>query len=119
MKKRISRDDLEILYGKMIGEQDLSIFGYKDKFHFEIYDGFAYCPNYHGSDYALIFPKIEFADKCDEMKQKVREYMGIPENEQISIYDLMQTFNELMVNGKRVEYDSNRNKYIAKEMWRV
>ena len=115
----ISREELEILYGKMIDEKDLSIYGYKDKFHFEIYDGFAYCPNYHGSDYALIYPKIEFADKSDEIKAAVRKFMNIPDDEPISVYDLMQTFNELIVNNKRMCYNENKKKYEYKKMWLV
>ena len=119
MIERISREDLEILYGKMINEMDLSIYGYKDKFHFEIYDGFAYCPNYHGSEFALIYPKIEFADKSDEIKSEVRRFMNIPDDESISVYDLLQTFNEMVINNKRVQYNENKKKYESKLMWKV
>ena len=117
--ERISREDLEILYGNMIDEKDLSIYGYKGKFHFEVYDGLAYCPNYHGTEFVLIYPKIEFADKSDEIKAKVREFMNIQYDEPISVYDLMFAFNEMLINNKRVQYDEEKKKYINKKMWLV
>ena len=43
--KRILEETLEMLFGKMIAEKEFTILGFKNKMNFEVYDGFAYCPN--------------------------------------------------------------------------
>jgi len=116
--ERIKREDLELLHGKMIAEKELTILGFKNKLTFEIYDGFAYCPNYRGSDYCMDYPKIEFVNKSNEMQDEIRKYMNLDENDDITIYEILQTFNEMSRNGVRIEYDKKKQHYQEKCMWK-
>jgi hypothetical protein len=116
--ERIKREDLELLYGKMVAEKELTILGFKNKLSFEIYDGFAYCPNYRGSEYCMKYPKVEFVNKSTEMQDKIREYMKLDENDDITIYEIMQTFNEMERDGVRIEYDTKTKHYKEKEIWK-
>ena len=116
--ERIKREDLELLYGKMVAEKELTILGFKNKLSFEIYDGFAYCPNYRGSEYCMKYPKVEFVNKSTEMQDEIRKYMKLDENDDITIYEIMQTFNEMSRDGVRIEYDTKTKHYKEKEIWK-
>ncbi len=116
--ERIQKELLEIYYGKMISEKELTILGFKNKLTFEIYDGFAYCPNYRGSEYCMTFPKIEFVNKSNAVQEKIKEYINLKLDEPITIYEIMQTFNEMSRNGIRIEYDADNKKYKEKCMWK-
>lgn len=115
---RISREDLELLHGKMIAERELTILGFKNKLKFEIYDGFAYCENYRGAEYCLIYPMIEFVNKSVEMQEEIRRYMGLEENADITIYEILQTYNEMTRDGVRIEYNKATKGYKPKCMWK-
>ncbi len=116
--ERISKDVLELLNGKMIAEKELTILGFKNKLDFEIYDGFAYCSNYRGSEYCMIFPKIEFVNKSTEMQDEIRKYMNLADSDDITIFEIMQTFNEMTRDGIRIEYDKKLKHYKEKEIWK-
>ena len=116
--ERIKREDLELLYGKMVAEKELTILGFKNKLSFEIYDGFAYCPNYRGSEYCMKYPQVEFVNKSTEMQDEIRKYMKLDENDDITIYEIMQTFNEMSRDGVRIEYDTKTKHYKEKEIWK-
>ena len=116
--ERISQENLELLYGKQVAVKDLTILGFKNKLTFEIYDGFAYCPNYYGSEYCMKYPKIEFVNKSDEIQKEIREYMGLDEKADITIYEILQTFNEMTRDGVRVEFDKKTKHYKEKCMWK-
>ena len=116
--ERINREHLEMLFGKMVAEKELTILGFKNKLKFEIYDGFSYCPNYRGSEYCMKFPKIEFVNKSNEMQDDIRKYMGLNEDDDITIYEIMQTYNEMARDGVRIEYDKKTKHYKEKEIWK-
>lgn len=116
--ERIKQEDLELLYGKMIATKDLTISGFKNKLTFEIYDGFAYCPNYRGSEYCMKYPKAEFVTKSDITQNKIKEYLNMKEEDLISIFEILVTFNEMTRNGKRIEYDKTTNHYKEKIIWK-
>lgn len=56
---------------------------------FEIYDGFAYAPE---EGYILTYPKLEFVNLCSEMKEAVRNFMGLNESETIGVVDVLQSY---------------------------
>ena len=116
--ERISREELELLHGKMIAEKELTILWFKNKLSFEIYDGCAYCPNYRGSDYLMSFPKIEFINKSSESQEEIRRYMKLEPSDDITIYEILQTFNEMARDGVRIEYDKKTKHYKDKCMWK-
>lgn len=117
-KGRISREHLELLHGKMIAERELTILGFKNKLKFEIYDGFAYCENYRGHEYCMFYPKVEFINKSDESQAEIRRYLGLAEDADITIYEVLQTFNEMTRDGVRIEYDKVNKSYKTKCMWK-
>ncbi len=116
--ERISREHLELLFGKMIAEKELTILGLKNKLSFEIYDGCAYCPNYRGSDYLMSFPKIEFINKSNESQDEIRRYMKLEDKDDITIYEILQTFNEMSRDSVRIEFDKKTKHYKEKCMWK-
>lgn len=116
--ERISREHLELLFGKMIAEKELTILGFKNKLSFEIYDGCAYCPNYRGSDYLMSFPKIEFINKSNESQDEIRRYMKLEDKDNITIYEILQTFNEMSRDSVRIEFDKKTKHYKEKCMWK-
>jgi hypothetical protein len=64
------------------------------------------------------FPKIEFVNKASEMQEEIRKYMGLEENDDITIFEIMQTFNEMARDGVRIEYDNKTKHYKEKEVWK-
>ena len=114
---RIPKEYLEKWYGKLIAEKDFTILGFKKKLHFEVFDGFAYCENYYGNEYTLSFPQVEFVNKSSEIQDKIREYLGMKEDEQITIFEILQSFNEMRRNGIRIEYDEESKEYKPKKVW--
>lgn len=114
---RISKEVLELLNGKIVAEKELTILGFKNKLKFEIYDGFAYCPNYRGSEYCMEFPRIEFVNKSTEIQDEIRKYMNLDEKDDITIFEIMQTFNEMFRDGVRIEYDKTTKHYKEKSVF--
>lgn len=117
--KRIKREDLEKMYGKMVNEKNLSVYGFKGKMHFEIYDGLAYCENYNGDEYVLKYPKLEFIEDSVEMQDTIRKYLKLDGNAKISVLDVLQAFNEMDKNGTRICYDPINKAYKEKNLWLV
>jgi hypothetical protein len=64
------------------------------------------------------FPKIEFVNKSSEMQEDIRKYMKMEEKEDITIYEIMQTYNEMARDGVRIEYDKKTHHYKEKCMWK-
>jgi hypothetical protein len=116
--ERIKKEDLELMYGKMIAEKQLTILGFEDKLNFEIYDGFAYCPDYKGDEYCMKYPMIEIVNKSTEMQGVIRKYMGLEESDDISVLEILQTFNEMSKNGTRIEYVEDLGEVREKCMWK-
>ena len=116
---RIAKEVLELLNGKMITEKEFTVMGFKNKLKFEIYDGFAYCPDYKGKEYCMIFPRLEFVNKSTEMQDDIRKYMGMTEDEDITILEILQAYNEMIRDGVRVEYDEKNKCYKEKEIWKI
>lgn len=114
---RIIQEDLEKMYGDMVEERDLSIFGFKGKMHFEIYDGLAYCQNFNGDEYVMKYPKLEFINDSIEMQDEIRKYLKLDQNAKISVIEVLQTFNELDKNGTRICYSDKTKTYEPKNMW--
>ena len=107
-----------LLFGKMIAEKEFTIEGFKNKLVFEVYDGCAYCPNYRGSDYLMEFPKVEFVNKSNETQDEIKRYLDLKDDDDITIYEILQSFNEMSRNGVRVEYDKKTQHYVPKCMWK-
>lgn len=99
---KIEEKFIEKMYGKLICEQPISFvdtefFGDNKKrvIPFKIYNGFAYCEDYNGQELFLTYPKTEFIDTCKEMAQSIREFMGLGDEEKISVVDIVQSYCQL------------------------
>ena len=44
--------------------------------------------------------------------------MGLNEDDDITIYEIMQTYNEMARDGVRIEYDKKTKHYKEKEIWK-
>ena len=110
--ERIPQVVLEHLFGKMIEERPLEIVGFKKPISFEIYDGYAYCPDYYGNEYAIEFPLTSLVEKSTELQSDIRDWMNLEETAKITIYDIIQTFNVMFRNGVKVAFDEKKNKWF-------
>lgn len=117
--ERIKREDLEKMYGKMIDERKLSIEGFSQKLNFEIYDGYAYCPDYKGSEYVLIYPKMQFVRNSAEAQDAIREYLGLDKDKELTVLDVIQRFNTFLKDGVSLEYNQETKKYTEKNKFIV
>jgi len=110
--ERIPQVALEHLFGKMIEERPLEIVGFKKPVPFEIYDGYAYCADYNGNEYAIDYPLASLIEKSKELQKDIRDWVGLEEEATITIYDIIQTFNVMYRNGVKVIYDNKKRKWV-------
>lgn len=100
---KISQKHLEGLYKPLICTQTIQIddnealFGDKKKrvMKFDIYDGFAYCADYKGEEYYMIYPQLDFIKISKEMSQAVKEYVGLKDTDPIQVTDILTSYNTL------------------------
>lgn len=116
---RISQNDLEKMYGKIVETKSLSIVGFDEKPKFEIYDGFAYCPDYNGEEYVLTYPKLSFVEDSDDMQKHIKQYLNLEDETKITVLDILQTFNKLYKGGTRLVWDAEMAQFKPKECWMV
>ena len=112
MDGRIEKKTLETIFGKMIEEREVAISGFNKPITFEIYDGYAYCPEHKGHEYSMEYPRIELIEKSKEFQSDIRAWVGLDEDAQITIYDIMQTFNVMYRDGQKVAYDTKTKKWV-------
>lgn len=109
---RIEKKTLETIFGNLVAEKELELSGFRKKINFEIYDGYAYCPDYKGHEYGIEYPRISLIEKSKELQSEIRTWVGLDENAEITIYDIIQTFNVMYRDGKKVEYDTKTKTWI-------
>lgn len=109
---RIEKSTLETIFGKMIEEKELAISGFNKPFTFEIYNGYAYCPDHKGHEYGIEFPCIELIEKSKELQTDIREWVGLDEEAEITVFDIIQTFNVMHRDGVIVSYDTKAKEWV-------
>lgn len=62
---------------------------------FNVFDGLAYCEDFEGNEYVLSYPKLEFVKNCKIMHNAVKEFVGKPEEEDITITDVLRSYGSL------------------------
>lgn len=110
--ERIEKKTLETLFGNMIEEKALEINGFKKPITFEIYDGYAYCPSYKGHEYGIEYPRIELIEKSNELQSDIREWVGLDEKAEITVFDIIQTFNVMYRDGEKVVYNEDKGTWV-------
>jgi len=72
-----------------------------DKKHildFDVYDGFAICPDYKGKSYYMTFPKLEFMKLASNIEKDAREYLELDEHTPLKVEHVLVAYNRLFVN---------------------
>lgn len=115
--ERIKKEDLEKMYGKEIEERTLNILGVGKMKGWEIYDGFAYCPDFKGHEYAMKFPKLDFIEDTVEMQKTIRKKLKMNDTDKISAFDILQVFNRLSCDGTRIEFNPRTRGYKEETRW--
>lgn len=62
---------------------------------FNVFDGLGYCEDFEGNEYILSYPKLEFVNNCKVMLNAVKEFVGIKEEDEITISDVLRSYGSL------------------------
>ena len=62
---------------------------------FDIFDGYAYCADYNGDEYDMVFPRLKFVNKSKDMSSEVRKYLNLPENTILTVEHILMAYNTL------------------------
>lgn len=104
MKHEISQEILEkVTKSKLLTTQEImfqdeqEIFGdnKKHKLNFDLYDGFGYCQDYKGNSYFITYPRLDFVNNCKGIASSIREFMGMKEDDEITVTDIVQSYCDL------------------------
>ncbi len=78
-------------------QDEESLFGdnKKHKLKFDLYDGFGLCSNYNGQSYFITYPRIDFVKNCKGIASSIREFMGMKEDDEITVTDIVQSYCDL------------------------
>ena len=103
--ERISIEDLEkMTHEKFVCTCSIKlsddIFGDKNKhtLKFDIFDGFAYCPNYNGKEYYMIYPKKKFVEESKVMSKELKEFLELDEAATITEINCLDGYYEIFEN---------------------
>jgi hypothetical protein len=98
----------EKLCGKFIGEEKLTIEGFKSQIPFKIYDGFAYA-EYRGHRYDMMYPQLKAVRDSEELATAVMNYINeisekkLETAEEIGVIHILITFNTLYRDGVEIK----------------
>lgn len=90
---------------KLVGTQELVFFDMEDifgdknqhKLTFDLYDGFGFCKDYQGRTYYLTYPRLEITKTCKTIAEKIREFLGYDDKQEITITDIVVSYSTLNV----------------------
>lgn len=111
-----TEEELEKLYGKMVEERPISIEGIKKKVTFKIYDGLAY-GMLDDKEYIITYPKLEFIEDSVEMQEEIREKLNMKDGQKIAVFDVLQVFNKLDIDGTRVRWNDKTQRLEEEKTW--
>ena len=104
-KQRLSIEELEFMCqskhldtSEICGIEDELLGEGKHNMIFDIFDGFAYCPEYNGKEYYMEYPKLELIKDADVMQRSIRDSIGLSEDEEITIQHILSVYYQLKVN---------------------
>ena len=96
------QQQLANIYGSPIAVQIVEItnekvFGTKKPqiLVFDIFDGFAYCYEHNGKEYAMKYPTTDFIKKSKEFTDSIRSENPDMKIEDISVQDIIKTYGAL------------------------
>lgn len=93
----------EKLYGKKVCTEKLNVEGYKKPLQFDIYDGYAVCPDYRGHRFDMTYPTMKAVKDSKEFSDAIMEYVsGIDNPDQISVLHVLITFATVYKDGVEI-----------------
>jgi hypothetical protein len=102
--ERIPIEDLEkMTQTKYLSTQDVRIIDEalgdeeEHELRFDIFDGFAYCPDFNGKEVYMNFPTLAFIRKSADSQQRLREFLGLTDTEEIRVEHIMSAYNLIYV----------------------
>lgn len=97
------KDFEKATHSKLVSQHKIkladAIFGDNKKhiLDFDIYDGFAICPNYKGKTYIMQFPKLEFIKLAKNIEKEARDYLQLDEHAPLQVEHVLSAYNKLSV----------------------
>ena len=89
---------------KKVCSEKLNIEGFKKPIPFEIYDGYAYCANYKGHRFDMVYPKLKAIKGAKTLSDAVIDYIGnINDKEEITVIHVLMAFNTLYKDGVEIK----------------
>ena len=94
---------LEKRYGKKVCTEKLNVEGYSKPIQFDIYDGYAICPNYRGNVFEMEYPTMKAVRDSKEFSDAIMEYInGIANVDEISVLHSLITFATVYKDGVEI-----------------
>jgi hypothetical protein len=94
---------IEKHFGKKVCTEKLNIEGYKRPIQFDIYDGYAVCPDYRGHCFEMEYPSMKAIKDSTEFSDAIMDYVsGINNVDEISVLHVLITFATLYKDGVEV-----------------
>lgn len=93
----------EKFYGKKVCTEKLNVEGYKKPIQFDIYDGYAVCPDYRGHRLEMTYPQMKAVKDSKEFSDAIMEYVsGINSVGEISVLHVLITFATVYRDGVEI-----------------
>jgi hypothetical protein len=93
----------EKFYGKKVCTEKLNVEGYKKPIQFDIYDGYAVCPDYRGHRLEMTYPQMKAVKDSKEFSDAIMEYVsGINSVGEISVLHVLITFATVYKDGVEI-----------------
>jgi hypothetical protein len=64
---------------------------------FDIYDGFAICPNYKGKTYTMKFPKVEFMKIATNIADNAREILKLDAHAPLQVEHVLAAYGSMSI----------------------
>ena len=94
---------IEKHFGKKVCTEKLNVEGYRKPIQFDIYDGYAVCPDYRGHRFEMTYPMMKALKDSTEFSDAIMEYVsGINNVDEISVLHVLITFATLYKDGVEV-----------------
>lgn len=94
---------IEKHFGKKVCTEKLNVEGYKKPIQFDIYDGYAVCPDYRGHRLEMKYPMLKAVRDSKEFSEAIMDYVsGITNVDEISVLHVLITFATFYKDGVEI-----------------
>jgi len=93
----------EKFYGKKVCTEKLNVEGYRKPIQFDIYDGYAVCPDHRGHRLEMTYPMMKAVKDSKEFSDAIMEYVsGINNVDEITVLHVLITFATVYKDGVEI-----------------